>query len=264
MRRNIALSSRGNAAEYATAMQDKDKEKEEDSNPKTCPIFRDAQNQTPADLSDEIPWDLPADELSDLETPAPAQPPAPSKPKRKPAKRAAIDEHFAAAWAAWPRRDRSSKSKALALWLAHPAEGPAKLAAVRAFTEGADAKKDGGAFVPAFERWTRDRLDSWLEASAPAEPGGAFGPPICATPDGEKVFRAMSAAFGAVAKAWLAQCVPVDGERLTFRAPSRLAFERLAVPTADHGGGPQSTRPLMTALAAAGVSILPPEKSRAR
>lgn len=76
-------------------------------------------------------------------------------------------EHFADAWRLWPQKGRSAKSKALALWKARArtvAEG-AMVAAIKRYLDSPDAKKDAGAFVPAFERWLRDRLDSWLEVS---------------------------------------------------------------------------------------------------
>jgi uncharacterized protein YdaU (DUF1376 family) len=74
-------------------------------------------------------------------------------------------EEFDEVWRLWPQKGRSAKSKALALWKAKGMNSdPAMmLAAVRRYLAGPDAKKDAGAYVPALERWIRDRLESWLE-----------------------------------------------------------------------------------------------------
>lgn len=74
-------------------------------------------------------------------------------------------EEFDQVWTLWPQKGRSAKSKALALWKAKgsTADAGAMLAAVRRYLASPDAKKDAGAYVPALERWIRDRLESWLE-----------------------------------------------------------------------------------------------------
>lgn len=74
-------------------------------------------------------------------------------------------EEFDEAWRLWPQKGRSAKSKSLALWKAKSSiSDPAlMLAAVKRYLAGPDARKDAGAFVPALERWIRDRLESWLE-----------------------------------------------------------------------------------------------------
>jgi uncharacterized protein YdaU (DUF1376 family) len=74
-------------------------------------------------------------------------------------------EEFDEVWTLWPQKGRSAQSKSLALWKAKASTSdPAlMLAAVKRYLAGPDAKKEAGAFVPALERWLRDRLESWLE-----------------------------------------------------------------------------------------------------
>lgn len=69
---------------------------------------------------------------------------------------------FAEGWTAWPHRgrQRSSKSGAAKLWpeQAKAAGGEEKLiSAIRAYAAGDDAKREDGQFVPAMERWLKQR-----------------------------------------------------------------------------------------------------------
>ena len=84
---------------------------------------------------------------------------------RKRRLRTTASPEFETAWAEWPRRDRSSKAKALAAWAANEATAgaAAMLGALRAFVATEQAKGNGAQYVPALERWLRDRLPSWLE-----------------------------------------------------------------------------------------------------
>lgn len=79
---------------------------------------------------------------------------------------------FDDAWMAWPQRGRSSKAKANELWRrALRQHDPAILnAAVSAYLASPDARKEAGAFVPALERWLRDKLDSWIELGVRERP----------------------------------------------------------------------------------------------
>lgn len=79
-----------------------------------------------------------------------------------------LDSEFQEVWLSWPRRDRSSKPKTRTLWRAavksHGAD--TARAAIRAYLASPDATKEGAAFVPAMERWLRDKLDAWIEIGA--------------------------------------------------------------------------------------------------
>jgi hypothetical protein len=77
-------------------------------------------------------------------------------------------ENFVEAWSRWPQRGRSSKRKAAEAWAAaNRAHQPAAvLSAFDAYLVSPDARRDAGQYVPALERWMRDRLDTWLELSA--------------------------------------------------------------------------------------------------
>lgn len=79
-----------------------------------------------------------------------------------------LPENFPEAWERWPQRGRSSKAKSAEAWgRANRAHGaPAVLSAFDAYLGSADARKDGGQFVPALERWLRDKLETWIELSA--------------------------------------------------------------------------------------------------
>lgn len=100
----------------------------------------------------------------------PAKPAAPPKPRKRETKAAdALPPAFAEAWQAWPQRGRSSKAKAAALWKARGEEPETLLAAVTRYLASADARKEAGAYVPAFERWLRDKLDSWIELGVQTE-----------------------------------------------------------------------------------------------
>lgn len=77
-------------------------------------------------------------------------------------------ENFVEGWERWPQRGRSSKAKSAAAWSEanrrHTAA--AVLSAVDAYLASPDARKDAGQYVPALERWLRDKLETWLELSA--------------------------------------------------------------------------------------------------
>lgn len=101
----------------------------------------------------------------------PEQPP-PKTPVKAEEKREEVEEPngsvaspsgdaFAQAWIEFPAkgRRRSSQVKAKPAWrkAAKAAGGDGRLlAAVRAYAGSEDAKRDDGAFVPAFDRWLRD------------------------------------------------------------------------------------------------------------
>lgn len=77
---------------------------------------------------------------------------------------------FGQAWALWPRKDRSSKAKSVKLWATLETQygGQAALGAVRAYLDTPDARKEGGAYVPGFERWLANRAESFLDQAAAA------------------------------------------------------------------------------------------------
>jgi len=74
-------------------------------------------------------------------------------------------ESFPEIWQRWPRRDRSSKAKSREAWAkAERAHGAARcVSAVDAYLASPDARKGNGEFVPALERWLRDKLETWME-----------------------------------------------------------------------------------------------------
>lgn len=86
--------------------------------------------------------------------------------------RAPVPDGFQEIWISWPRRDRSSKPKTQTIWRdACRRHGAAPVAgAIAAYLASPDAAKEAGAYVPAMERWLRDKLDAWLEIAAAAPP----------------------------------------------------------------------------------------------
>ena len=96
-----------------------------------------------------------------------------SKNDPKETRARAFPENFVEGWARWPQRGRSSKAKSAEAWArANRAHGaPRVLSAIDAFLGSPDATRDNGQYVPALERWLRDRLETWIELSAgkPAE-----------------------------------------------------------------------------------------------
>lgn len=77
-------------------------------------------------------------------------------------------ENFVEAWERWPQRGRSNKAKSAQAWaVANRSHTAASvLSAFDAYLAGPDARKDAGAYVPALERWLRDKLEAWIELSA--------------------------------------------------------------------------------------------------
>jgi DNA-binding Lrp family transcriptional regulator len=77
-------------------------------------------------------------------------------------------------WGRWPRKDRSSKAKSKTIWLAAAKRhgAAAAVSAVDAYLASPDALKEAAAYVPALERWLRDKLDAWVEIAA-ARPASA-------------------------------------------------------------------------------------------
>lgn len=77
-------------------------------------------------------------------------------------------ENFVEAWERWPQRGRSAKAKSSAAWsTANRTYGAAAvLSAIDAYLASPDARKEAGAYVPALERWLRDKLETWIELSA--------------------------------------------------------------------------------------------------
>lgn len=98
---------------------------------------------------------------------------------------------FDRAWSAFPEagRRRSSRKKSLPQWrsIARSAAGEARLlATVEGFAESDEAKRDGGRFVPAFDRWLRDgRWEHYLPSPMSA----------ASTEDPADVWRRRSRAF---------------------------------------------------------------------
>lgn len=83
------------------------------------------------------------------------------KIRREPNGSNARDETFEKAWADFPDwgRRRSSRAKALAAWQRVADEaggGELLLAAVQRYAADPDTQRDGGQYVPAFDRWLRD------------------------------------------------------------------------------------------------------------
>lgn len=193
--------------------------------------------------------------------PPKAQPRAPSPAKTR-APRAPADETFAEIWKAWPQKGRSAKAKSQTAWTANKAPAEDKARAVRAYLASKDARKDDGAFVPALERWIRDKLDSWLEigasraAAASAAPAPTRQrPPLHRTEEGDRFARTMAEIVGPQTVAqFLRECEFVSLKPLRIRAPDELTHHKLTAGTFKHPG----LRALFTALAAAGVEVLPP------
>lgn len=130
-------------------------------------------------------------------------------------------KEFAEAWAMWPRPG-ASKAKSLRFWRAHRATGAAKLAAVRAFLATHQAKQDGGRFVPSFQNWLRDSLDSFVERSAKR-------PPRSAQIEGPPEWRAAAAKLRkhdpAVFASYWSGCEVVEVDPLTVVPSSSVAFD---------------------------------------
>lgn len=78
---------------------------------------------------------------------------------------------FTMAWKAFPEagRKRSTTKKSKPQWVAasRAARGEAKLVrAVERFSASEDARRDGGKYVPAFDRWLRDGFwEHWVETA---------------------------------------------------------------------------------------------------
>lgn len=86
------------------------------------------------------------------------------------------DGTFAMAWSLWPHpgRRRSSKTKAATIWkkAAHRTPPATLLKAVKRYAASPDALKDGGAFVPALDRWlSQGRYEGWLTDEEPQRIG---------------------------------------------------------------------------------------------
>jgi uncharacterized protein YdaU (DUF1376 family) len=102
----------------------------------------------------------------DLENPEAIAPQKPTKPEPEPEpkkepKGSSSDGLFLKAWEACPEwgRRRSTKAKAATAWakVVDEAGGEeALLAAVRRYAADPDTQRDGGKWVPGFDRWLRD------------------------------------------------------------------------------------------------------------
>lgn len=145
-----------------------------------------------------------------------------------PSKRGTGCVAFDAAWRAWPQKGRSSKAKAVALWRARPEPTADLGAAVTRYLATSDARKQGGEFVPAFERWIRDRLDSFLEIGA-ADVAGAADKPTAAIPDWWAEIGASIAAtpHAGLWSSYLKYCEIVTREPLTLRPKTVTARDAL-------------------------------------
>lgn len=85
------------------------------------------------------------------------------RPHKNDPKENTSDFGFPEIWARWPRRDRSNKSKSRELWLkacARWGDATAR-SAIDAFLASPDSRDSQ--YVPAMERWMRDKLESWVE-----------------------------------------------------------------------------------------------------
>lgn len=96
--------------------------------------------------------------------------PEPDKKETKVSQKA--PPQFEEVWAAWPQpgRTRSSKKKVQAAYatVLKAYDHAEVMRAVGMYLRSPDAKKDGGQFVPALDRWLRDeRFTAWLEAATP-------------------------------------------------------------------------------------------------
>jgi biotin operon repressor len=113
--------------------------------------------------------------------------------KPKTARASSVDAKFEPLWTAYPShgvtfpkmsRGRSKKPKALAEWQKMSREDKEQFeGAVAEYARSAEARKDGGQWVPAFERWIRD--ETWrafvpaLEtAAAVTAPNAVAGPAV--------------------------------------------------------------------------------------
>lgn len=166
---------------------------------------------------------------------------------------------FDAAWKLWPRpgRERSAKAKALKAWRRAATGDAEKLEAVRAYLASADAKKSGGEFVPAFERWLTGRLDTWIEQVREAVAAPAVAPRK-SEPEWWAAVRcafAVDEFFGSDWALWRG-CEPVTETPLTVRASSANAFAAL---TRD-----KSTFEHFEIVTGKTVVVLPPERAMVR
>lgn len=77
-------------------------------------------------------------------------------------------DSFPESWQRWPRKDRSSKAKSKEAWTkALKAHSPERVrSAFDAYLASPDALKANGEYVPAMERWLRDKLETWIEIAA--------------------------------------------------------------------------------------------------
>lgn len=145
-----------------------------------------------------------------------------------PSKRGTGCVTFDAAWRAWPQKGRSSKAKALALWRTRPEPTADLGAAVTRYLATSDARKQGGEFVPAFERWLRDRLDSFLEISA-ADVSAADFTPDSDLPDwwSEIGARISATPHAGLWSSYLKHCEIITREPLTLRPKTGTARDVL-------------------------------------
>jgi hypothetical protein len=194
--------------------------------------------------------------------------PSPSKPKKtrsakvKSVRGATGNAAFDAAWAAWPKvaRDRSAKAKALKLWESLDATPEEISAAVASFLASKQAKKEGGEFVPALERWLRNNLDSWLESVEQASASNSSAMREAA--DAPQGWCAIEAQFGAhefYASDWLdwRACDPVSADHIVCVVRARSAAKFAALTRSQV---PCEKFHEVTGLR---VKVLPPEPQKA-
>lgn len=182
----------------------------------------------------------------------------PARPRRRRAASATPSTSvFDDAWALWPQRTRSSKKIAAAAWANAAGDDATKLAALKRYLASEEARKNGGAFVPALERWITKRLASWVEAGMPRQPRDLPAGAFLATAVGQAILERATRMGGhaiALAHAWLPDCEAVGVDAL--RPPNGFVHGALTAERDSDGR--------MLAAMVKGLRVEPPPASTSR
>ncbi|MGE3583054.1 MAG: HNH endonuclease [Hyphomonadaceae bacterium] len=139
-------------------------------------------------------------------------------------------------WSRWPKRGKERTTRAKVLSALSRINEPAERvsAAVSAYLNSPDAKKNDHAYVPGLHTWLRDRLDVWLELIDVTPTTGASDSP---KPEWflDLASRFRAAGMDATWRDHWAMCKPVsDGRTVTLRTPSEKGREnRIALRKVD-------------------------------